>query len=225
MGYFIFKGVSSRDYGILERIPDIIKPRQKTKAITIPGRAEPFFKTTPEFDPITVTMTLGIKDKSKISEIYSWLHGEGDLTLGSDTAKYYKAHCYMDIQPQYLSKRFCKLPIRFVCEPFLYSLIKEPVTLTEPSTIDNPGTIYSAPQITIYGSGNIELYVNGETLQLKDVDGYVTVDSELMLVYKGQENRLHKSIGFLPMLNTGTNYIAWDGDVTSATISPNWRWI
>ena len=53
-------------------------------------------------------------------------------------------------------------------------------------TVTNAGNIYSKPKLTVYGSGNIGIYLNG--VQMFQValgsDGYITIDTNLMEAYK-----------------------------------------
>lgn len=224
-GYFTFKGVASREFGILERIPMKPKPIQSYETIKIPGRATPISRASPEFEPITINAVLGIKDKTKISAAYAWLHGSGDLVFSDDLARYYKATCYADIVPEYLSQRFGKLPLKFICEPFMYNVTNTPITLTTAGIVTNNGTIYAQPIYKITGSGNINLVVNNETLAIKDVDGYITIDTSRMLVYKDNNVLVNNTTGFLPFLAVGDNNISWTGTVSSVEITKNERWL
>ena len=225
MGYFIFKGVNSRDYGVLEQSPMPPKAMQTQKTVVIPNRVEPLFEDSREFSPITINAVLGITDKSKIDGIYSWLHGEGDLILSNDLGKFYKATCYSEIMPQYMSARFGKIPIKFICKPFRYAVENEPITLTSAQTLNVGGSYPCEPVYKIYGSGNINFIVNGETLQIKDVSEYIVIDTSRLIAYKGDTVLVNKTVGLYPMLGVGDNSISWTGTVSKVEITKNERWL
>lgn len=225
MGYFIFKGVSSRDYGVLEQSPMPPKAMQTQKTIAIPNRVEPLFVDNREFSPITINAVLGITDKTKIDGIYSWLHGEGELIISKDLDKYYKATCYSDISPQYLSARFGKIPIKFLCKPFRYAVANDVIEVTSPQTLTVGGSYPCEPIYKITGNGNINFIVNGETLELKNIDGHIIVDVPRKLAYKGDIVLVNKTVGQYPMLSAGSNSISWTGTVSKVEITKNERWL
>ena len=225
MGYFIFKGVSSRDYGVLEQSPMPPKSMQTQKTVVIPNRVEPLFEDSREFSPITINAVLGITDKSKIDGIYGWLHGDGDLIFSNDLGKCYKATCYSEIMPQYMSARFGKIPIKFLCKPFRYAVENEPITLNSPQTLNVGGSYPCEPVYKIYGTGNINFIVNGETLQIKDVSEHITIDTNRLIAYKGDTVLVNKTVGQYPMLGVGDNSISWTGTVSKVEIVKNERWL
>ena len=225
MGYFIFKGVNSRDYGVLEQSPMPPKAMQTQKTIAIPNRVEPLFEDSREFSPITINAVLGITDKSKIDGIYGWLHGEGDLIFSNDLGKYYKATCYSEIMPQYMSARFGKIPIKFLCKPFRYAVENEPITLTSAQTLNVGGSYPCEPVYKIYGTGDIDFIVNGEVLEIKDVSEHIVIDTSRLIAYKGDTVLVNKTIGQYPMLGVGDNSISWTGTVTKVEITKNERWL
>ena len=89
----------------------------------------------------------------------------------------------------------------------------------------NMGTFESEPIITIFGSGNIMLYVNNQNVSLKEIIGSVTLDSEMKNAYNGATLFNHKMIGEFPILILGENNISWLGAVTKLEIQPNWRYV
>lgn len=98
--------------------------------------------------------------------------------------------------------------------------------LTAPSRVLNNGTIYSQPILTIYGSGDITLTINGEDFPLYGVQESITIDSERMEVCKGMVNQNSKFGGAaFPRLEVGENTVSWTGNVTKVEIQPKWRWL
>lgn len=122
MGYFIFNGKDSREFGILESVPIPPKAERTLQTVEIPGRLYPLNKVKDEFKNVQLSFVLGITDHAKVNEINKWLNGSGKLILSSDTSKYYNAFVHSAISPERLSVRFGKIPIIFTVEPFRYDV-------------------------------------------------------------------------------------------------------
>ena len=114
--------------------------------------------------------------------------------------------------------------VNFRCKPFWYLSGVEPITLTSStSIISNPGSVYSEPVITVYGSGEITLMVGTTIVELSDVSGSITIDSSLMEAYSGDVSMNACMSGDFLRLQPGQNAISWSGDVTRIVVQPNWR--
>ena len=100
------------------------------------------------------------------------------------------------------------------------------MTLTvSTSTIDNPGSVYSEPVITVYGSGDITLMVGTAIVELEGVSGSITLDSELQEAYSGTTGMNSAMSGEFPILKPGMNAVSWSGEVTKVEVKPNWRYL
>ena len=99
------------------------------------------------------------------------------------------------------------------------------------STVTNAGNTTSRPILTIYGQGNIGVYINDvEVLQVALGDeGYITLDSVEMEAYKDTtanlKNRLVTGDYSKLALNAGANKIRFTGIVTKYEISKYSRWL
>lgn len=94
-------------------------------------------------------------------------------------------------------------------------------------TIHNRGNMKSKPIVTIYGSGTVELSLNGtHILDIKIDENYVTIDSEEMNAYHDGtlKNRMVTGDYANLVLNTGDNELSWNGDVTKIIIENYSRW-
>ena len=87
MGYFIFNGKDSREFGILESVPIPQKAERTLQTVEIPERMYPLNKVRDEFKNVQLSFVLGITDHAKVNEINKWLNGSGKLILSSDTSK------------------------------------------------------------------------------------------------------------------------------------------
>ena len=178
MGYFIFNGKDSREFGILESVPIPPKAERTLQTVEIPGRMYPLNKVKDEFKNVQLSFVLGITDHAKVNEINKWLNGSGKLILSSDTSKYYNAFVHSAISPERLSVRFGKIPIIFTVEPFRYD-VDNPVishiftdikdSQPEKTIKVTVGGSYSCEPLYFFRwAGRIEMTVNGGDLLIID---------------------------------------------------------
>ena len=178
MGYFIFNGKDSREFGILESVPIPPKAERILQTVEIPGRLYPLNKARDEFKNVQLSFVLGITDHAKVNEINKWLNGSGKLILSSDTSKYYNAFVHSAISPERLSVRFGKIPIIFTVEPFRYD-VDNPVishiftdikdSQPEKTIKVTAGGSYSCEPLYFFRwAGRIEMAVNGGDLLIID---------------------------------------------------------
>lgn len=98
-------------------------------------------------------------------------------------------------------------------------------------TITNAGNIYSKPKLTVYGSGDIGIYLNG--VQMFQITlgslGNITIDTAAMEAYTGTidnlQNRAVTGDYSNFKLPVGQNKISFSGIVTSCTIENFSRWL
>ncbi len=172
MPYFIFKGIDSREFGILAGLPIPPLPERTLFTAEIPGRSEPLNMLDDLRKNIQLPFTLGITDHSKINEINAWLQGYGDLILSNDLTKKYHAYINLGITPERLSRRFGNVPIIFTAEPFRYSVsnpfVSTPMGMSDNSptgsmTILVNGTAKSEPLWYFSFAGKLRVTVNNST--------------------------------------------------------------
>lgn len=98
--------------------------------------------------------------------------------------------------------------------------------------ISNSGNYFARPQLTLYGSGTINLSLNGNQLfviNLGETATNITIDTAAMEAYQGTPATLmNRSVdgdydNF--KLNVGKNTITWSGNLTKIVINNYSRWI
>ena len=98
-------------------------------------------------------------------------------------------------------------------------------------TVTNAGNIYSKPKLTIYGSGDVGVYLNGvQMLQIAlGTLGNITIDTDLMEAYTGTidnlQNRAVTGDYSNFKLAVGANKISFSGSVTSCIVENFSRWL
>ena len=95
--------------------------------------------------------------------------------------------------------------------------------------IFNRGNIDSRPKMTIYGSGTINLSINGVDLFTINLGNakYITLDGAQMNAYQGEILMNRSVVGDYDnlRLKIGTNIISWTGNVNRIEVENFARWI
>jgi phage-related protein len=98
--------------------------------------------------------------------------------------------------------------------------------------VTNSGNYFSRPQLTLYGSGTINLSLNGNQLfviNLGETPTNITIDSAAMEAYQGTPatlmNRYVDGDYNNFKLNVGKSTITWSGNLTKLVINNYSRWI
>lgn len=227
--YFIWNGVKSTDMGVIMlKAPSISIPQRRVSEIKVSGRNGVLHEDDKTYGNYTKEAECHVMDRSQIDEVCGWLTGFGEVIFSSEPDKVYRAYIKNQISFESIMKNINDFLIQFDVEPFKYNInpIADELTLTNPTIIRNGGTVYSEPIITVYGSGDITLTINGVDFPLYGVNGYITIDSEMTEVFKGNisQNSKYGGAGF-PRFDVGENTIGWTGNVTKVEIQPKWRWL
>ena len=227
MSTITFKDIVSSDIGIM--INRVVVPPSSVEdyqMITIQGRLEPLRSDLKTRQPIMITVEATIVEDNMLRQIYSTYQGAGRLIISTESDKYYNASAQV-ITPDNIARYMNKITLGFECQPFAYAVSNDPVELEisgSAASIEIGGGYYCQPIYQITGSGDITLRVNGASpLTLYNVDGYVAVDTALMMCHK---NGVHvKSSGKLPFMSPGTNMLSWSSNVTKMEVIKNERWL
>ena len=229
--YFIWNGVDCRTKGIhVSELPPITIPLERSKQTNVPGRPGSLTQLEGDdvYDDMILTATCFIADPAQIPAIASWLKGKGTVTFANRTGGHYNARIANQIPFEKVLRGnpHCTFAVNFRCYPFWYQENVSDVTIsTSGDTITNPGSVYSEPLITVYGSGNITLMVGTTIVELTNVSGSIVLDCALKEAYKGTTLMNDHMSGDFPVLKPGLNAVSWSGNVTRIVISPRWRYL
>ena len=229
--YFIWNGVDCRTKGIhVSELPPITIPLERSKQTNVPGRPGSLTQLEGDdvYDDMILTATCFIADPAQIPAIAAWLKGKGTVTFANRTGGHYNARIANQIPFEKVLRGnpHCSFAVNFRCYPFWYQENVSDVTITTSGdTITNPGSVYSEPLITVYGSGNITLMIGTTIVELTNVSSSIVLDCALKEAYKGTALMNDHMSGDFPVLKPGLNGISWSGNVTSIVISPRWRYL
>lgn len=227
--WFTFKGVDSREIGVIvTAMPETVRAERRVESVTVAGRNGSLHTDEGVYESYDRTMECALIKRAKLDEVTAWLVGSGEMTFSTEPDKVYRVTIANKISIAQMMRVFQKFQVVMDTQPFKYSVnaAGDALELTAPTTIRNSGTVYSEPLITVYGSGDITLTINGADFPLYGVQESITIDSEMMEVFKGSTNQNGKYGGIdFPRFEVGKNEISWTGNVSKIKIQPRWRWL
>lgn len=234
MNYIILNDIDSRTLTglIIQNLPPITKPGIRTTIDEIDGRDGDII-TKLGYSAYDKEFDIGLSWDYDINNIISFFNSEGTITFSNESDKYYKYTIVEQIDFERLL-RFKTAKVKMHVQPFKYSLqdTEKTYTISDETelTIINNGNYISKPTITIYGTGTINLYLDGTqifAIELGDDEEYITIDAATMEAYKDTtlKNRLVTGSYENFIFNVGKNVVSWNGSVTQIKISNYTRWL
>lgn len=223
----LFDDVSIKTIGLsLTERPEIPTAEQEVEYIEVEGRDGSLVRKK-NFKDVTQPFTFSFLDKTnvrqKVREIRGWLSDKEKLSFSDDPGIYRKIkHIVIDSTVNDIIA-YGRMTINIRLDPFEYIDV-DPITMTTAGNLNNPGTYFSNPLITVYGTGNLSIKVNGQQVKLNSVNGHITLDCDLQEAHKNGSSLNSFMVGKFPRFEVGQNAIAWDGAVDKLVIEPRWRY-
>ena len=224
-GELYFNGNRSLNLNLfLENYPSIPITNEEYEEVPIEGRNGKLIinKGTYPDKKIPFTFTiLSPRIEIDFERVYEWLIEIEDnrLIFGRrDRCYKVKKVIFGDIQKEFRS--IGEFDVTFLCEPFLQDLDKTTHEITTSGfKINYDGNAPGDTLIKVYGSGNIQLTINGETMQINNVTDYVEIDSDLLQV-RNQDgtSKDNDALGDFVLFTKGENVISYTGAVTKIVV-------
>lgn len=224
-GELYFNGNRSLNLNLfLENYPSIPITNEEYEEVPIEGRNGKLIinKGTYPDKKIPFTFTiLSPRIEIDFERVYEWLTEIEDnrLIFGRrDRCYKVKKVIFGDIQKEFRS--IGEFDVTFLCEPFLQELDKTTHEITTSGfKINYDGNAPGDTLIKVYGSGNIQLTINGETMQINNVTDYVEIDSDLLQV-RNQDgtSKDNDALGDFVLFTKGENVISYTGAVTKIVV-------
>jgi len=230
---FDFLGSNSyNDFGIkIKKRPLIPLAERNVTYTPIQGKSGSLTFDENTYKDITIAVDCYLVDNDLSENIYNikaWLSGGmGDLIFNFEDSRIYIAQVVNRIDIAQSLRVLGSFTIMFNCKPFAYDYNSYyfPLTIFTATNMNNCGSYYCEPIITVNGTGNITLYVADQVVSLTNVVGSITLDSELQEAYKGDIPCNSQMSGEFPIFKVGYSLIHWTGTVSSISIQPNFRWL
>ncbi|MGU7369052.1 phage tail domain-containing protein [Bacillus cereus] len=214
------------DYGIcmVER-PVIPTAEQEVEHIEVPGRHGSLTKKGAFKDvPLKIKFNMLEEENIKplVRRMKAWLMNGKTLYFTDDDVYRKIKHVVVgDIANEI--EEHGEFEVDFKLDPFEYTEDAN-IMLSTPGSIYNPGTMESTPMLFVAGNGTFRIFINDVSFQIKDVNGSVVIDSELLEAYSGTVSMNDKMIGGFPEFQIGENKIEWSGAIQFISIQPRWRY-
>lgn len=228
--YIIFNGKSSEDIEglIIEELPTISRPKKRIEYTVIDGRDGDIAEEQ-GYASYTKELKIGLNTKADIDEVMNYFDGSGTVIFSNEPEKVYNVIADEKIDYKRLVK-FRKATVKFHVQPYKYSLYEAPfiynISNQTEVKVSNIGYIPSKPIFTLYGTGTVEILLNGSSVFSIDIDDeYVVVDSLEQEAYKNGVLKNRNMNGQFPILKPGINTITWTGTLTKIKVEPKSRWL
>lgn len=235
-GEFKVNGTSSLEYKtLIQQRPAIPSARRKTNLKQIPGVSGDYIFDEEAYDNVSFSLSLfttGATEEEVSRNKY-------EITNLLNSGKYMEVEFYhddqhiyelivtdsIDFEPDGQTPLLLPMTIQVSAKPF--KRVKNNETSSGSNlTITNPYYYVSKPEITLYGTGNMSLFVNDVEYPFKEIDDHVILDSEVQHAYKQLPTRIvnrndKMMIMDFPTLKPGNNTLSLSG-ATSMTVKPRW---
>jgi predicted phage tail component-like protein len=233
MGTFTFNGTSSGQFGLRVTSDYVINSTgQDINTVTVAGRDGDLLLSNNRLKSVTIELPCTIMSNKKLtdagSDISNWLNVAGykDLTLSWDPDFIYRSAFIETFEIAGLMRQFGKVKLNFLTYPVkFYKQGRTTQTLSNGATVNGIGNVNAKPIITLVGSGDCTLTINGRKTKLRAVQNTITLDMQANQVYSGNLPAWDKVVRApqyqMPYLDAGRNLISWDGDFT-VKMAPYW---
>lgn len=233
MDTFTFNGTNSSQYGLRVTSDYVINSTgQDIDTVAVAGRDGDLLLSNNRLKSVTIELPCTIMSNRKLTDvegdISNWLNVAGykDLTLSWDPDFIYRSAFVETFEIVSLMRQFGKAKFNFLTYPIkFYKQGRTTQTLQNGATVNGIGNVNAKPIITLVGSGDCTLTINGRKTKLKAVQNKITLDMQANQVYSGNLpawDKVVRSPQFqMPYLDYGRNLISWDGNFTVSMI-PNW---
>ena len=233
MAYIIINGRSSDEVRglLIQELPPITLPKMRTQIATVDGRAGDIV-TPLGYEAYDKKVKIGLYGAYDVDQVIAFFAQSGTVTFSNELTKYYRFQMIAQVDFNRLL-RFRTADVTLHVQPYKFSTTEAARTIEDnvghSATVYNLGNTGSRPTLTVAGSGNIGISINGvQVLQIAlGTEDSITINADEMNAYNGGtlKNRLvtgdYSKVSFLP----GANTLSWTGTVASVTVSNASRWI
>lgn len=222
LSYFIWKNIDCRAMGCkLSGPAPIIRPEERVKHITIPGRSGDLtlLEDAHVYNSYIQTVTIKVKGADRVREINEWLSGSDYVTFSGEPDKRQSARIIGAITLNRHSRNLdlWEGEVQFYCQPLKLIRQDEVITVTSSGTaVINRGDVKAKPLWKLTASGSSATVASGG--KSMTVTGLTSgsvyfIDSDAMEVYNADRSAIltGNSTGGFPVLDIGSNSVTGSG--------------
>ena len=234
----IFNGLDSYSeigLAILNR-PNIPHFKKQIEEVNIPGGevvtfTAPSNQSNEGFENGVLKVDAGLYNVTdikaavrKLKAFFKLNDSDNIVSLSDDAEYFYKVIDITFDEIINTVEPIIEVTVNFLLRPCEYTKAgKRVIQVSNNFTYKNTGTIYSRPLLKITGTGNVQITINNETFQVKNIVDSVIIDSSLYEAYSNTVNFNSNMIGNFPILSPGNNIISYTGNITKFEMTPNTR--
>lgn len=224
-GELYFNHVSNLDLNLfLENYPSLPISNEEFEEVRVEGRNGSLYINKGTYIDKRIPFTFTILSENldiDFIRVYDWLSEMEDnkLVWGKlDRCYRVKKVIFSNLEKQFRS--IGEFTVEFVCEPFSEDLQATTYEITSNNfSFNYVGNAPSEPLIKLYGSGNIQLTINGETMAISNITNYIEIDSKLLQVRNSDgTSKDNDTQGDFPLFGKGINTISYIGTVTKIVV-------
>lgn len=234
MNYILWNGKDSRDIKglIISELPPITKPNKRVRETVIDGVDGSIIEEM-GYESYDKTVAIGLKIGADVDQINEFFSGSGKVVFSNEPDRYYIATIIKSIDYARLV-RFKVAAVTFRVQPFKFDRVEVAREATNENlenlglNVRNSGNDRAKPLLEIWGSGDIEILLNGSLLfkyTFPAEDKAVYIDSEAQDAYWGDALKNRHMEGDFPILEKGINIFSWTGTITRFSITKYSRWL
>lgn len=229
-----FNGQSSTDFGLqIEKMHGLQTPKRDEEFMHVPGRNGDVIFDNGAYKNVKITYNAYTLHPSGdlyelIDKIHNWLRTKGYARLeDSEDLRHFRMAKY---ESGDLVKNVNNLvggfELVFNCKPqrYLKSGARAITYLQSGGVCNNPSSEIARPLIVIYGTGAGTVTLGDYVISISDIQGSVTINSEIQRCYNGTESRSRTvtlaPIHEYPKLLPGKSRVDFSGGVTKVEITP-----
>ena len=231
MGVIIFNNKSSADCRIqVAHPPGYAYPERDYTITHIPGRNGDIIQDNGCYKNVERTYEVSFDAPNEdfaayANSVSAWLHSTTGYARLEDSYEpnYYRMATYQESNIfENLYNKAGTATIVFECKPQRFLKTGDnTITVQNSLTIMNPTGFEAYPLFKVTGTSGV-LTVNGNSITLSSIDGFVMLDCELQDAYKENINKNSTISGTFPVLKPGSNTISWTGGISSVAMKPRW---
>lgn len=217
-------GTDVRDWDVrVLSLPPLSLARERIEEIIVPGRPEPVYEKTGEFDAKNMAVGLHIDSPDPMAAAYQIMAAQ-TVEFSNDPGFIYDCVIpdQMSIPRQILN--WHNFTVVFRCSP-LKRMTHEPIYQ---GAFVVTGTEPARPRITLQAGGSVpvdvEVTIDGQELTIQNVTGEIVVDCLNEKVKSDGVDISNRVLGRYPRLTPGTTAEATIVNATLISIEPNFRW-
>lgn len=228
---FYIDGEDAKSVGIrLQKALEFSEPVPIYEKEHVPGRNGDLIFFTNSFNNRTAIASCFLLEKNvtsifgKLNRFFFGKNGYRKLETSDDPDHYWLARINNGAKVYQMARTLAPFDLQFDCKPqrFVKSGNDANEFLTN-GTLKNFFGFDALPLISVYGSGSGILTIGEVSVDVKELDGVLHIDSETQNAYNDSGNQnMNIEAAEFPVLHYGENEVSFSGGIKKVIVFPRW---